>query len=80
MAAPIRLADMTWMEFVQRVRQANAEGLSILLIEQMASRATTVTSRAYVLENGRVIMTGPSAEIAADPKVIEAYSGRAAQT
>ena len=54
----------------------NREGLSILLVEQMASYALSVTGRTYVMENGRVILEGPSATVAADPRVLDAYLGR----
>ena len=54
----------------------NREGLSILLVEQMASYALAVTHRTYVMENGRVLFDGPSAELANDPRVLDAYLGR----
>ncbi|WP_235692021.1 ABC transporter ATP-binding protein [Elioraea tepida] len=54
----------------------NREGLSILLVEQMASYALSVTARTYVMENGRVILEGASAQVAADPRVLDAYLGR----
>lgn len=54
----------------------NREGLSILLVEQMASYALAVTERTYVMENGRVILEGASADVAADPRVLDAYLGR----
>jgi branched-chain amino acid transport system ATP-binding protein len=54
----------------------NKEGLSILLVEQMASYALAVTERTYVMENGRVILDGPSAQVASDPRVLDAYLGR----
>ena len=53
----------------------NREGLSILLVEQMASYALAVTHRTYVMENGRVLFDGPSAELANDPRVLDAYLG-----
>ncbi len=54
----------------------NKEGLSVLLVEQMASYALSVTERTYVMENGRVILDGSSAQVAADPRVLDAYLGR----
>ena len=53
----------------------NREGLSILLVEQMASYALAVTHRTYVMENGRVLFDGPSSELANDPRVLDAYLG-----
>ena len=54
----------------------NAKGLSILLVEQMASYALDVTQRTYVMENGRMLFSGPSRELAADDRVLDAYLGR----
>ena len=54
----------------------NRQGLSILLVEQMASYALQVTHRTYVMENGRILMHGKSAELAGDQRVLDAYLGR----
>ena len=54
----------------------NAKGLSILLVEQMASYALAVTQRTYVMENGKVLFSGPSPELATDERVLDAYLGR----
>jgi branched-chain amino acid transport system ATP-binding protein len=53
----------------------NREGLSILLVEQMASYALQVTHRTYVMENGRILMQGESGALANDPRVLDAYLG-----
>jgi len=57
---------------IARLRQ---QGRTILLIEQNAGTALEVADRAYVLENGRIALSGPAAEIARDPRVIAAYLG-----
>lgn len=49
--------------------------ISILLVEQNAHMALEVSKRAYVLENGRLFMEGPSKEMMNHPKIIEAYLG-----
>jgi branched-chain amino acid transport system ATP-binding protein len=54
----------------------NRQGLSVLLVEQMASYALKVTHRTYVMENGRILMQGPSATLADDPRVLDAYLGQ----
>jgi branched-chain amino acid transport system ATP-binding protein len=54
----------------------NRGGLSILLVEQMASYALQVTHRTYVMENGRILMHGSSRTLADDPRVLDAYLGR----
>ena len=56
--------------------ELNREGLSILLVEQMASYALKVTHRTYVMENGRILMYGDSGKLADDPRVLDAYLGR----
>jgi branched-chain amino acid transport system ATP-binding protein len=56
--------------------ELNRNGLSILLVEQMAAYALKVTHRTYVMENGRILMHGDSQKLAADPRVLDAYLGR----
>lgn len=56
--------------------ELNRRGLSILLVEQMASYALDVTVRTYVMENGRMLFSGPSRELASDDRVLDAYLGR----
>ena len=54
----------------------NREGLTILLIEQNAKQALAVTSRAYVIEQGRVVHSGTSSELANDPEIEAHYLGQ----
>jgi branched-chain amino acid transport system ATP-binding protein len=54
----------------------NRDGLSILLVEQLASHALALTMRTYVMEQGRVLLEGRSADLARDPRVLTAYLGR----
>lgn len=56
----------------------NKAGLSILLVEQLAMQALTVASRACVMENGRILVSGLCQDLKSDPRVIEAYLGRRA--
>ena len=55
----------------------HARGLAILLIEQSVSRALSVAQRAYVMELGRIVLTGPAAELAGAPLVRQAFLGTA---
>jgi branched-chain amino acid transport system ATP-binding protein len=57
------------------IREINAEGTTILLVEQNAHMALKVAHRAYVLEVGRIVMEGPAAELAASDEVRRAYLG-----
>jgi len=69
------LAPVIVEESMARPRQVAAEGTGILLVEQDAGHALEVAQRAYVLENGRITVTGKAAELAADPRVRAAYLG-----
>ena len=51
------------------------EKVGILLVEQNASAALDVSDYAYVLETGRIVLEGPSGEVAANPRVTAAYLG-----
>ena len=62
------------------IARLNAEGATILLVEQNARRALALASRAYVLETGRVVVSGPARELAADPRIRAAYLGLAEPT
>src|SRR5215207_4790427 len=71
------LAPLLVKQVAETVRQLNAEGVTVLLVEQMATMALSVAHRAYVIQNGRVVVEGPSARVAADPEVVRAYLGGA---
>jgi branched-chain amino acid transport system ATP-binding protein len=49
--------------------------MTILLVEQNARAALALANRAYVLETGRITMSGPAKDLANDPKVRECYLG-----
>jgi len=68
--API-LVDQT----LETIRELKSEGLTILLVEQNARAALAIADRAYVLETGRITLSGTAAEIRFDPRVREAYLG-----
>ena len=68
--APV-ITDLTF----QKIAEIHAMGTAILLVEQNAGRALTLVQRAYVLESGRVIMHGHSAELANNKQVQAAYLG-----
>jgi branched-chain amino acid transport system ATP-binding protein len=56
--------------------EVNRTGLSILLVDQMASYALSVTHRTYVMENGRILLHGESQQLANDPRVLDVHLGR----
>jgi branched-chain amino acid transport system ATP-binding protein len=57
------------------IKEFKGLGKTILLVEQNANKALEVADRAYVLEQGRIVKTGPAHVIASDPSVREAYLG-----
>jgi branched-chain amino acid transport system ATP-binding protein len=69
------LAPNLVTEIFAIIKDLNDGGTTILLVEQNAHRALEVANRAYVLETGNMVMTGPGQELLTDPKVKEFYLG-----
>ncbi len=69
------LAPLLVHTIFEAIDNIRAEGTTILLVEQNANAALHHSDRAYVLETGRIVMEGSSKELAADPRVKEAYLG-----
>jgi len=70
------LAPLLVEEIFGRVKSLNAEiGTTVLLVEQNARRALQIADHAYVMENGRIVLEGPAAELASNPDVQEFYLG-----
>lgn len=57
------------------IKELQQEGVTILLIEQNANMALSIANRAYVLETGKITLSGPAAQIKADENVKKAYLG-----
>jgi branched-chain amino acid transport system ATP-binding protein len=58
-----------------RIQEVSAQGVTILLVEQNASRALQIANRGYVMESGLVTLQGDAQEMLHDPKVRAAYLG-----
>ncbi len=69
------LAPVLVDEIFDKIVAINKKGTTILLVEQNASEALDIADMAYVLEVGYTTISGPAKEIAADPRVREAYLG-----
>ena len=70
------LAPLVVQGIFDIIREINKQGVTILLIEQNANMALKTADLAYVLETGRITMTGTGAELLADESVKEAYLGK----
>jgi branched-chain amino acid transport system ATP-binding protein len=73
------LAPKLVAEIFAAIRMLRDAGTTILFVDQNARAALAIADRAYVLETGRIALTGQGAELLADPKVREAYLGVAAR-
>ena len=69
------LAPLLVKQIFEIVRAINAQGTTVVLVEQNAHQALRVAHRAYVLETGEVVLEGPADELANDPRVRAAYLG-----
>jgi branched-chain amino acid transport system ATP-binding protein len=69
------LAPVLVDEIFRVIKRINEMGTTILLVEQNAYKALEIANRAYVLETGNVVLSGPSAELKNDAKVKKAYLG-----
>jgi len=69
------LGPAIFLGLLDTIRDLNRTGLTCLLVEQNVALSLQLASRAYVLENGRVTLTGSGAELLADDRVRSAYLG-----
>ena len=69
--APLVVADIFAI-----IREINATGTTILLVEQNVKQALKVSSRAYVLETGKIVLSGPSKELLQEPRIKASYLGQ----
>jgi branched-chain amino acid transport system ATP-binding protein len=69
------LAPLVVQEVLHSIRLLNRRGLTILLVEQNVAVSLKLSNRAYVLENGRIVMSGPGETLLHDDRVRQAYLG-----
>lgn len=69
------LAPLIVRDIFRVIGALRERGVSILLVEQNARAALQVADYGYVLETGEIVVQGPSADLASDPRVIESYLG-----
>jgi len=69
------LAPVVVQEVLHTIRTLNERGMTVLLVEQNVAVSLKISARAYVLENGRIVMSGPGPELLHDDRVRQAYLG-----
>ena len=69
------LAPLMVKTIFQIIEEINREGTTILLVEQNANVALSIADRGYVIETGRVVVSGPAAELQASEQIKLAYPG-----
>ena len=69
------LSPILVQQIFEIIREINSQGTTILLVEQNALQALTVAARGYVIQTGRVVLTGPAAELRENETVRKAYLG-----
>ena len=69
------LAPIIIQQIFDIIEQLRKDGVTVFLVEQNANQALKLADRAYVLENGRIVMQGSGADLLVDPKVRDAYLG-----
>lgn len=69
------LAPIVVREMFEIIQTINREGITILLVEQNVQQSLKLANRAYVLENGRVVLSGAGSDLLNDQRVREAYLG-----
>jgi branched-chain amino acid transport system ATP-binding protein len=69
------LAPLVVHTIFEAIDEIRGQGMTVLLVEQNAHAALKHSDRAYVLETGRIVMEGASKDLAADPRIKEAYLG-----
>ncbi len=71
------LAPIIVAQIFEIVKQLNQEGMTVLLVEQNARLALKISHRAYVVETGKITLSGTGRELLDDPRVIDSYLGGA---
>jgi len=69
------LAPLVVNEIFEVIKEISAEGTTVLLVEQNVRQALKIADYAYVLETGKIVLSGLAEEIRHDPRVMEAYLG-----
>ena len=69
------LAPIVVQDIFRKLREINADGLTIFLVEQNVRQALKIASHGYVIESGKIVLDGSGDQLLHDPKVLAAYLG-----
>ncbi len=69
------LAPVVVEELFAVIQQVNAEGIAILLVEQNLRQALSISNQGYVLENGRIVLSGPAGDLLQNEEIKSSYLG-----
>jgi len=69
------LAPIVVQDIFRKLREINADGLTIFLVEQNVRQALKIATHGYVIENGKIVLDGSGDRLLHDPKVLAAYLG-----
>lgn len=69
------LAPIAAKEVFRIISVLNREGLTVMLVSQEVRQALEIAQRVYLMENGKVVLSGPACEMAEDPRIKESYLG-----
>jgi branched-chain amino acid transport system ATP-binding protein len=70
------LAPLVVSDIFDIIREINAGGTTVLLVEQNVRQALKVSSYAYVLETGKIVLEGPSKDLVKEPRIKASYLGQ----
>lgn len=70
------LSPLLVKEVFKAIKEVNHQGVTVLLVEQNANMALKIAHRGYVLETGRLVLSGPAKDLSNDPRVKDAYLGK----
>ena len=69
------LSPLVVQDMFRAIREINAKGTSVLLVEQNVAMAMNLATRAYVVEEGRIVMQGVASDLISQPEIQRAYLG-----
>ena len=70
------LAPLIVNEVISIIKEINEQNITVLLVEQNARKSLSVAHQACVMEQGRIVKSGPAAELAKDDSIVSAYLGK----